>query len=268
MTHPGLPNDVPQPEATEPAAICPSADGAGDQFETTASAEVLAGLAQSLVGVSMFQGLSEMLTGAGLQSQQPTEASESSSAQPGKSTAELERLDELAEDMLSVMRRMRDLEEGQQRILSRLDQILEQQGSPGKNIAREVDTLRRDLLADRRHVATADLIGEVMPLIERMSNMRDNLDPGQDARMLAQLGGVIETLGGSLRRLGGQEFYVEAGTPFDSFQMTSTQAVDVTTSIVAATIEPGLKCGQLILRRAIVQLVHDASKLTSDRNEG
>jgi molecular chaperone GrpE (heat shock protein) len=183
----------------------------------------------------------------------------------GESAKVLERLEELADDMLTLMRRLRELEAGQQKLLERLDQFVEQQAASQRNTAREVDTLRRDLIGERRHLATTELIQELMPLIERMSAMRDHLDPERDERMRTQLGGVVDALGAGLRRLGGQEFFVDSGTAFDQFQMDTFDQWVGPDSVVEVTLKPGMRVGQIVLRRALVKLA--AKKATNEAGD-
>ncbi|MFM9966073.1 MAG: nucleotide exchange factor GrpE [Planctomycetaceae bacterium] len=169
-------------------------------------------------------------------------------------------LEEIANDMLVLMRRLRDIEGSQQTILARLDQVQEGWTQSARTIAREVDVLRRDVQGDRRHTATLDVSNELIPLIDRLRMMRANLDANADQRMIAQLEGVLESLVACLRRMGCQEFQVRPGESFDPARMECVGYVtEGVPDQVQAVMCPGYVCGQTVLRPASVQVAKPRS---------
>lgn len=164
-------------------------------------------------------------------------------------------LEEIADDLLSLMRRMKDIEEAQNAVQMRLNQLQEGWAQTSRTISREVDTLRKDLLGERRHTALTGILGELLPLIDRLNTMRVHLDVEQDSRMISQLVGVLDSLTNCLNRMGCEEFHITPGTAFDADRMQcSSDQVPGSPSVVGRMVQPGLRCGQLVLRRASVIL--------------
>jgi molecular chaperone GrpE (heat shock protein) len=250
MRDPDEARGTPSEQAPPPGECEPVRDEAEPSSLDAASLE---SLAAGFLDAASLEQLVELWPRAD-ESGGETKPEANRSGSQGESAKVLERLEELADDMLTLMRRLRELEAGQQKLLERLDQFVEQQAASQRNAAREVDTLRRDLIGERRHLATTELIQEMMPLIDRMSAMRDHLDPERDERMRTQLGGVVDALGACLRRLGGQEFFVDSGTAFDQFQMDANEQWLGASSVVEVTLKPGMRVGQIVLRRALVKL--------------
>jgi molecular chaperone GrpE (heat shock protein) len=195
----------------------------------------------------------------GLQGFDVAKYSQATSVQPAsesqQSTQILEHVEEIANDMLAVMRRIREVEEAQQRLIARLEQVNESSSQWSHAIAREVDTLRRDVLGDRKNSALGDVFGELMPAIDRLHTMKCNLNTSTDNRMIAQLDGVLETLSSCLRRLGCEEFRVAVGSDFDAEQMECIEYLPTgAPNVVLWTADPGYRCGGLVLRRAAVKI--------------
>ena len=181
-----------------------------------------------------------------------------STQQPGPPAVEGvgEHLEEIANDMLVLMRRLRDIEVSQQSLLTRLEQMQEGWSQSAGSIAREVDVLRRDIIGDSRHTAAISTFNELIPLIDRLRTMQQNLDAKQDERMILQLNGVLESLLSCLRRMGCSEFQAQPGTPFDATRMECVGYVtDGVPDQVQAMVRPGFLCGQIVLRPASVKLV-------------
>lgn len=164
-----------------------------------------------------------------------------------------EHLEELADDMLNLLRRMIKVEEGQQTILTLLAQQGTASAQSARTIAREVDTLRRDMVGDRKHIATTSVFNELIPLIDRFQTMCAHLDGEADLRMRSQIEGVLDTLSACLRRLGCEEFAAASGSAFDPSRMQCEAYVDEgEPGHVAATVKPGYLFGEFVLRPATV----------------
>lgn len=178
-----------------------------------------------------------------------------------------EHLEELADDMLALMRRVRAIEETQQALLARMDQVNDGWAKAARSIAREVDTLRRDIVGERSHVAASGVFNELIPMIENLRTMRRHLDDDKDTRMISQLDGVLETLASCLRRLGCQEFEAEIGSPFDPSRMECAERLaDGELGVVLESSRSGYRFGDCVLRPVLVKL--GVSPTTKKANGG
>jgi molecular chaperone GrpE (heat shock protein) len=166
-----------------------------------------------------------------------------------------DRLEEIADDMLALMRKLSDLGRGQQQLFERLDRLEETWGTAMRAVAREMDSLRRDLLGERKHAAVSDLYGEVIPMLERLRILRGSLCEPADARTIQQTDSVIETLAAFLRRSGCVPFETRVGEPFDPTRMECIQyAEDGEAGVVLASLRPGYRTGERVFRPAGVRI--------------
>ena len=166
-----------------------------------------------------------------------------------------EHLEEIAKDMLTLMRRMSSVEEGQQTILGKLEGMQESWPQSVRTIAREVDTLRRDMVGDRKHTSATSIFNELIPMIDRLQTMRSSLDGDDDSRMLCQVDGVLKTLSACLRRLGCEEFVAQAGSPFDPSHMECEAHIcDGEPGVVLESVRPGYLFGEFVMRPAAVKV--------------
>lgn len=166
-----------------------------------------------------------------------------------------EHVEEIAEDMLVLMRRLQSIEETQRALQAHMERLQEGLSQGNRMISREIDTLRRDMIGDRKHVANTGVFNELIPMIDRLRTMHAHLDAKQDAGMIAQLEGVLETLATCLRRLGCGEFDVSVGEPFDPSRMECMECpADRERSVVLESMRPGYKLGDMVLRPVLVRL--------------
>lgn len=179
-----------------------------------------------------------------------------------------EQIEEIADDMLTLMRRVRQIEETQTQMATLVEQInagLKQQSS---SIAREVDALRRDVIGERQHAASTGLFNEMIPLLDRLETSRDHLDADEDARMRAQMDGVIGIVSASLRRLGCEEFEPVNGSAFDPSQMKCAGYLDDgEPGTVLDCVQHGYRVGETVLRPAGVKLLSPTATAPSEDEE-
>jgi molecular chaperone GrpE (heat shock protein) len=167
-----------------------------------------------------------------------------------------EQVEEIAEDMLGLIRRVRQIEESQTQALSLLEQLEAALQLQGRTLAREVDALRRDVIGERQHAASTDLFNELIPLLDRLQTSRAHLDEQEDTRMMAQMDGVIGIVSASLRRLGCSEFDAEPGQPFDPTSMKCAGYLEAgEPGVVLECVKHGYRTRDAVLRPAGVKLL-------------
>lgn len=159
-------------------------------------------------------------------------------APPGSATVE-----EIAEDMLHVLERTAALEQG-------LARVADAVAAMDRGLVRSVDTLRRELLDDRRsassRLAFEALAGAAAPL----RTLAHALSPRRDARMLNQVAAALATLEGALQTLGYREFTPAVGEPFDPARMECVGYAPGARGVVLAVCTPGYRVGETLARPA------------------
>lgn len=183
----------------------------------------------------------------------PAAAPVSSSAMPG---AWNESMEELADDMLALLKRVKTLEEQQTETLSRLELLRTSLVAAAESTARESDALRRELLGERKHLAMMSAFLAVAPGLERLQIMRGELDPAKDRRTLDQLHAVVETLSTMLRGLGFTQFEAQANEPFDSTRMECVGFDRGEPNVVLKCVRAGFLAGQTVVRPAGVLIAN------------
>jgi molecular chaperone GrpE (heat shock protein) len=203
--------------------------------------------------ISEFGGLPE------LDGESPGEFPLDARSQPAE-----EQLDEIADDMLQLMKRVQDIEASQKRLFTCFEELQSNLKQAIQSVARETDLMRREILGDRKHTATMNLYNEIIPLLERLRIMQRNMDEREDERTLHQLNSVNETLSASLRRLGCAEFQVNIGDAFDPARMECDGFMEEGESgIVLGVVRPGYLAGNTVIRPAGV-LIADTRTVSTD----
>lgn len=123
-------------------------------------------------------------------------------------------------------------------------------------------------MGDRKHLAATGVFNELIPMIDRLRTMRSHLDDDEDARMVSQLEGVLETLSTCLRRLGCEEFEAPIGAPFNPSHMECAECVSPgAICIVLESTRPGYQFGELVLRPVSVKIGASASPANDEAGE-
>ena len=165
---------------------------------------------------------------------------------PADTNAEL--FEELAEDMLEMLRRVKSIEVTCSDMSGRLEQVEQTLREGSRLQARETDALRRDLLADRKAANAVSVFTAVVPTLDSLRLMHKNLHQTKDARTRAQLYAVIEALSMVLRGLGFLEFKVEKGEPFDPGRMECLGFGKGEPGIVLEVTRPGYQAHEAVIR--------------------
>jgi molecular chaperone GrpE (heat shock protein) len=169
-------------------------------------------------------------------------------------------LEELADDMLSLLKRVKSLEELQGQVLGRIDQLQSAVERSSEVAAREADSLRRELLGQRKHIAQMSAFQAVVTGLERLQVMRGELDTHKDNRMIGQLDAVLQTLGTMLRGLGFVEFRAEVQEPFDPTRMECLGYASGEPNVVLKCLRSGYRADQTVVRPAGVLIANPLQK--------
>lgn len=170
----------------------------------------------------------------------------------GDSSSFAGQLDELADDMLMLMKRVKSIEAQQSQLLQRLDQLDGSLGQIGAATEREFVKLRRELLGERKYIAQMSTFSAVVTSLERLRTVYEELDPRIDPVAVTQIDALIQTLATMLRALGFAEFEPEVGEAFDPTRMECVGYAAGSANRVVRCVRPGFSCGEQIVRPAAV----------------
>lgn len=159
-------------------------------------------------------------------------------------------LQELAEDMVDLLRRVVGLEAAQAGLAAQFGQ-LNQTLEKGLFLqAREVDTLRRELIGQQRGLLALHILEVIAPALDRLRIMRRALNPRRDQRMIGQLEPTIEILNQAIRSLGFVAFEPQVGEPFDPQRMAVAGNAKGAPGVVLGVERPGYLVQESVVRPA------------------
>jgi len=198
----------------------------------------------------------------------------SESPEPGAETSRAERedgveplLEELAEDMLDLLGAVRAIEERQRDLATRLDRIEQGLGRETAAASQAIDSLRRDLLGERRAQAVRQAFEVVAPALESLRGQLDGLRLGEDARIRGQLRAAVSALSNLLHGLGFEAFEALPGEPFDPERMECLGFAEGPPGVVLEAVRHGFRSGEIVMRPAGVLLAAPAA-IDAETNQG
>ena len=170
--------------------------------------------------------------------------------------------EEIAEDMLELLRSVNAIERMQREVVQRLDQVETTLRDTARQYAREVDTLRRDLLGERKALSALSVFNSVLPMLDSLRAMRANLPRRKNTPVGQQLDALIQTLGTTLRSLGFVEFEVKKDEPFDPGRMECLGFASGRPGIVLQVVRPGYCTREVVVRPAGVIIAESTHSTT------
>lgn len=222
-------------EATEPA---PEGDGAGLGFD-------LSLLEQMINTNRKDRGTS--LSGRPAAATAPAPAARASEPVADPTS---EALGELADDMLDLLKRVKGIEAVQADLVARLERIETATRDGTKQVARETDNLRRDLLGEHSALAARAVAEAVFPVLDKLRPMRAAVNPRRDTALANQLDAVLEILNSMLRAFGFTVYEPAVGTPFDPTKMRCAGEKKGPPGVVLGVDQPGYLAKDSVLRPA------------------
>lgn len=157
-------------------------------------------------------------------------------------------VEEIAQDTVELIRRMQLLEDRQNQMLTRLEQL-----EPIlRGVLHQGQTTHRELVGDRKALAVRSVFKEIVPVLDALEAMEAGLDEGSPVRM--QLRGVNVALRSILEHLGYEPFHPTAGDLFDPARMEFAGYADGPSGRVLSVVRPGYRARDLIIRPAAVRI--------------
>ncbi len=167
-------------------------------------------------------------------------------------------LEELADDLLHLLRRLQAVEQRQEEALARLDQLALTVRDGLAALGQQTDSLARDLAGERRGLALVGLFNATLPALESLGALRDALGPDKEPVLHRQVAAVADVLGRLLRDLGLTEFRPAVGQPFDPWSMECRGFADGPPGVVLDVVRPGYRAAERVLLPAAVRIAGPA----------
>ena len=229
MTGNGLPESEPPPKSSSPESPAdPDAEGGVKPAEPGGAGVLDLGRFEAALQVDLKLGEMEPLE----------------SLAPDEPVGKVENfLNEIAEDMLQVLKSLKELENRQQELGARIEQMSQAN-------ARELDTLRRDLLGERKALAAISVFQAMVPWLDSLRIMHRKLHPKRDAGPRRQLQGIMDVLTMMLQGLGFEEFQVKLKEAFDPKRMECCGYAEGLPGVVLALERPGYRTQAQVVRPA------------------
>jgi molecular chaperone GrpE (heat shock protein) len=150
------------------------------------------------------------------------------------------------------------LEERQAGLERRVEEAVAAIKESGATAARALGAMQRDLVGERRGLATRVVFEAVVAALDSLAAMRDGLDGERDGRMLTQIRAVHGTLTNVLQALGFSRFEAEVGEPFDPARMEPLGYAEGARGVVLAAVRPGYLAENAVVRAAGVLIADPA----------
>jgi molecular chaperone GrpE (heat shock protein) len=178
-------------------------------------------------------------------------------------------LEEIAEDMVHVLERLRSIEQVQHELLGKVERINEQFAGDMKATRQSLNAMRRDLLGQNKTQATRHAFDTTIPVLDSTKALLDGLAGEADAKVAAQLSAVISALSNLLQGLGYERFDAAVGEPFDPNRMECLGFANGEPGIVLEAVRPGYRAGGSVARPAGVWIAEpNLKEETSNTGEG
>ena len=161
-------------------------------------------------------------------------------------------LEELAEDMVALLRRMQSFEESLAATAARTERIESQVKEVTASNARALDGLRRDTVGDRRHLAAVGVLDAMIPWMDALTGHARRCAGDGSPETAQYVHTTVELLSAMLRTLGFVALEVRAGDPFDPRCMQSVGYADGKPGTVVDVVGPGYTSDGAVIRPARV----------------
>lgn len=241
----------PKPDTNRPSSSVPESVPAGSLGPGAASPSESGGDPYPNAAINL-----EKLNAA-LSKDLPTTAMQMSASAGGEAppnSGDGDVLEEIADDMLELLRRLKALENGQAQLSERLGLIDLRIQETSRADAREIDNLHRELVGERKSLLGRGLLNAVLPALESLHDMQTGLDSKRDKRAIHQLTAAATSLKGALQGMGFFEFQVAVGEAYDPGRMECLGYVKGEPGIVRKAVRPGYRTQGGVVRPAGVLL--------------
>jgi molecular chaperone GrpE (heat shock protein) len=157
-------------------------------------------------------------------------------------------LEEIAEDMVDVVRRLGKLERLAQETASMVTSMRDSFAEQSSYQYRLVEALRRDLESERRGLALRSLFEATAGALDQLEMVGKGFDPVQHQEAYGQVAAAVATLSNLIQSLGFTRFLPQVGEAFDPARMQCLGYTPGEPGMVLQVLRPGYLAGGTLVR--------------------
>ncbi len=198
-----------------------------------------------------------------------------------------DRLEELADDQLELMRSMEGLAIAQSALSRRIEELSHAMTQSTTSLSHSINHLRSELVSERRGLALKSIFDSLIEPYERLGAMAKGLAAGvkQDSEeapaketdkaadepdrtaVQNQIQAVVMILQRAVRELGFEEYRPAVGEPFAPERMSCAGYAEGEPGVVLETVKTGYRAGDLVVMPAAV-LIADPMSISQEDTSG
>jgi|WetSurMetagenome_2_1015567.scaffolds.fasta_scaffold01158_8 molecular chaperone GrpE (heat shock protein) len=133
--------------------------------------------------------------------------------------AQTDAFEEIQEDMMNIIEKLSEIHNRVNTIVTRLDKIEESSAGNYKNHQIEIDTLRRDLLGERKIFVYQSVIKSVITITDSLYDRKKNQASDENSPLFSLTTGILDNMQNLLKTLGCESFTVDEGSSFSPTNM-------------------------------------------------
>jgi molecular chaperone GrpE (heat shock protein) len=165
-------------------------------------------------------------------------------------------VEEVAEDMLEVTRRLKHIETQQSLVLEHLTALENKIQEHSMTTAREVAALRGVVSGEQKGALTRGAFNAVVTSLDFVRSMKKGLENEVDVRMIRQFEAIELSLESAIQGLGFLEIEVAPQDLFDPGRMECLGYEPGKSGLVTSFVRPGYAIGNIVIRPAGVLIAN------------
>jgi molecular chaperone GrpE (heat shock protein) len=170
-------------------------------------------------------------------------------------THEPETLEEVAEDLLEIMKQMSTLEGRMASLAAGVERLQQTVESGVRAQLMEIDRLKEALVSDRKEFIGRSTFNAIRPAIESLQYLKEGYEERQvDAGQIRHTQALLDILGGVAQMLGYQSFTPTLGDDFDPQIMECSGYAPGAVGKVVQVERAGYRAGSVLVRPCAVIL--------------
>ena len=177
-------------------------------------------------------------------------------------------VEEVAEDMLELTRRLKAIESQQARLVDRIAALETSVLEGGRAKARDMAALRSVLADEQKGALSRGAFNAVSTVLDFVRSMKEGVDEVEDKRLVRQLQAIELSLKSAIQGLGFSEFGVASGDVFDPGRMECLGYEPGDSGRVTRFVRPGFAIGNIVIRPAGVMLARPESETEPANRKG
>jgi molecular chaperone GrpE (heat shock protein) len=167
---------------------------------------------------------------------------------PRKNVELTEIVEEVADDMLDIIKKIGQIENKITLLGSTVQYLQQLVENSSKSIVIEIDRIKEILISDRKEFTSRSTLNALIPTLESLRFIEEISVEEKDNRLRKQSELIRSVLTGLIQMLGYREHEAKTGTDFDPFTMRCMGYDDGEPGKVIRTVYPGYISGNLMVK--------------------